>query len=349
MRRDSQELYPFPVEFAESESDTKKINSFGTQCYYFLLLLQRASSKLSLRIIVFCLLLYFGFYILCDINRLDRILSKKVVCMEPYQRYDMFHPRHTVTSNVLMHVVSQIPIVSSAERQAEYFDVLLHNTNHPSVAAVHILSEPETHIELSRLLKELKAPENKIFLIAHEGRLTYRNAVEYANRHLQGKVVYLSTADIMIGEGFESLNPYFLKDTVFAPTRYEDNSPECAPPGKRAGYCDCRTYDGCHDSFIFLAPLKDALLSDERIDFRMGGTWGGENQFMFELARANYTIINSCTHMILYHHHCSQLRPTQGPRLINQANFRVPPACAFIPDSRRAMIVSSCKNGELIC
>ncbi len=106
-----------------------------------------------------------------------------------------------------------------------------------------------------------------------------------------------------------------MQNQLFGLTRHEKTG--CAMT------CDCtRHFDGCHDTFVFLSPLKggDAFL--EQISFRVGGLWGSENRFMWEAQAGDRAlrISNPCYDVKMEHSHCvanGMFRPSQDQRRVN--------------------------------
>jgi hypothetical protein len=127
--------------------------------------------------------------------------------------------------------------------------------------------------------------------------------------------VAISTSDTSaLGNTWSLLNPRLLKKTVFALSRHEQSGCSMA--------CDCtQMYKDCHDTFVFMAPLKggDPLL--ERINFRVGGLWGSENRFLYELKKQDryLSIVNPCQSLKMIHTHCvTSFRPNQDQRRVNE-------------------------------
>jgi hypothetical protein len=94
-------------------------------------------------------------------------------------------------------------------------------------------------------------------------------------------------------------------------------SPGCAAE------CDCRTkWNGCHDAFVFMPPLLGGDVLLEQISFRVGGLWGAENRFMWEVKHYNskLAMLNPCKSLITQHVHCEEqgkFRPSQDRRILN--------------------------------
>lgn len=217
-----------------------------------------------------------------------------------------------------LHVVQQPPWQPSADpqRQREFHEALLATLRHPSVHTVHVLTESVAH--QVALYEEVVPPDLQHKLRTHNigKRITYADAVRYANLYLRNTTTLLCNADISVtGREWRHLTAHMLRGLMFGLTRHE--LPGCA------WQCDCaRKWDGCHDCFAFVPPLEggDELL--EQIGFRMGGLWGSENRFMWEAHRFNpgMRIRNPCHTFRTLHWHCAgagRYRPTQDERRVN--------------------------------
>jgi hypothetical protein len=209
-----------------------------------------------------------------------------------------------------LHVVLQMPFhAHCAARQREYHKALLATLDHPHVSVVHVLAESVAH--------QLAMPEHpklQTYNIAH--RITYADAVRYANLYLINATTLICMADVSVsGAHWDLLTPDTLAGHMYGLTRHEQAG--CADQ------CDCiRNWGGCYDGFVFVPPLLGGEELLERISFRMGGLWGSENRFMWEVHLSNpqLRISNPCRTFRLIHWHCiggGRYRPTQDERRIN--------------------------------
>lgn len=212
-----------------------------------------------------------------------------------------------------LHVVLQPPL--AGRRQHEYYRALLATLHHPSVRCAHLLTESVRH---QILLYEMVPPElhGKIRTFNIGKRINFSDAVRYANLYLRNTTTVLCNADVAIhGLHWDRLTTATLAGQFFGLTRHEQDG--CAYE------CDCASkWNGCHDAFAFVPPLAggDELL--EQISFRMGGLWGSENRFMWEVQRFNpaLRISNPCLTFRTLHWHCvgaGQYRPSQDRRIMN--------------------------------
>ena len=221
-----------------------------------------------------------------------------------------------------LHVIQQPPW--RAARQAEFRDALLATLRHPSVHTVHALTESVAH---QVALYEEVVPANLHHKLRTHNigkRISYADGVRYANRYLGNTTTLLCNADISVaGPEWDRLSVHMLRRFLWGLSR--DERPGCA------WQCDCAgRWNGCHDCFAFVPPLRggDALL--ERIAFRVGGLWGSENRFMWEVAQTNphLRVRNPCRTFHTAHWHCTEsgrYRPTQDQRRVNDANRSLAP------------------------
>ena len=227
-----------------------------------------------------------------------------------------------VTSTGL-HVVMQTPWGPSVRKQ-EFHDALLATLRHPHVRLVHLMAESVPH-QIALYQDVVPADlHDKLRTYNINKRISYADAVRYANTYLQNTTAILCNADVsIVGENWAQLTQAELAPYLFGLTRHEQ--PGCAMQ------CDCgRKFGGCHDCFAFVPPLSggDALL--ESISFRMGGLWGAENRFMWEVAKFNpgLRVTNPCHTFRTLHWHCvdqGRYRPTQDQRRINGEGMSLEP------------------------
>jgi hypothetical protein len=258
--------------------------------------------------------------------------------IEPVQDRDMSNVSSVAWEDVLgsrrrfapgkgVHFIYQVPLslkssasvnVSSElldHRVREYVAAIQKTLVHEAVAGLHLLTE-SVH-EQFRLYEYFDDRMHfKIRTFNLNKRMTFADAVLYANRFLSGNVVAISTADTSAnGTGWNKLTPKFMRMRMFGLTRHEQ--PGCAMT------CDCyKMFDGCHDTFVFLSPLGGGDVMLEQISFRVGGLWGSENRFLWEVKKANPSLVvsNPCHTLIMHHSHCisaGNFRPSQDHRRVN--------------------------------
>jgi len=228
-----------------------------------------------------------------------------------------WHPINTSKINVIY----QIPLDVLPDdprwpvRQAEYIRAVSETLEHPDVSSVHLLTEQV--LDQVRLYAMLpSAYHHKIRTFNLNKRMAYADAVRYANRFLAGCITVMANADIvLVGPEWGWLSVKHMQDKFYGLARHE--APLCATG------CDCSTnWEGCHDSFVFVPPLLGGDPFLEAISYRMGGIWGGENRFLWEVKNYNdkLDMTNPCLTLVTRHWHCMEkglYRPDQDNRRVN--------------------------------
>ena len=87
----------------------------------------------------------------------------------------------------------------------------------------------------------------------------------------ENSLALLTDAYIYLGDGFSFsvLDSSVSSHVGFALSRYEDST--CTTLRRGRGFCDCRMYDNCHDSYVFRSPLPHSLVQGNTTDFRLAG------------------------------------------------------------------------------
>jgi hypothetical protein len=156
--------------------------------------------------------------------------------------------------------------------------------------------------------------------------------MQYANDKLHGKLVVILNADIYLGRGVDQLiqrrccllEPSRSSGpaTVLSLTRHEhgicNRKTEGAACVQRVATCSAEQewcgcpfmkggkYFGSHDSFWFVAPLKEMLVQECK---HVQNRWGAEHKVINELVRAGYHVANPSLTVYTYHHHASDIHP----------------------------------------
>ena len=135
-----------------------------------------------------------------------------------------------------LHVVLQVPLMPN-KRYEEYLDALLATLRHGQVSKVHILTESVAHqLALYEVVPEELQGKMQTLNIAR--RLTYADAVNYANHYLANTTTMLCNADVSpIGGNWDKLTPVSLANRLYGLTRHERHG--CALE------CDCTQANSC--------------------------------------------------------------------------------------------------------
>lgn len=134
-------------------------------------------------------------------------------------------------------------------------------------------------------------------------RLTFKQALDYANHHVKTGLCILTNLDIFFDYTLISLanQPQISENTVFYLSRYEID-PYITKYGSQ---CSEKTYFGSHDALIFSPPLPEYVI--DQYPFELG-TWHVETKIIYELLRQNYRVRNICKSIRAWHLHSSQVR-----------------------------------------
>ena len=133
----------------------------------------------------------------------------------------------------------------------------------------------------------------------------YKDAFEFASKHLLHKNTMIMNSDCYVDRGFEQLNETILiNKTMYFLTRHE--TPEKVRLCHTTDFCGEKSkYIGSHDAFLFrfLVPLPSQLL--DKIDYRPN-LQGIEQVLMFYFTKyGGFKIKNPCRILHIVHHHCA--------------------------------------------
>ncbi len=165
----------------------------GMGAFAALLIVQRASSSV------------------CTVNQRGPAAGKVGMVIAPPVRFnvsavameDILGHERPLPDGEGVHFIYQLPLELSgdpatahllADREREYAQAVGVTLRHPNVAAVHLLTETVT--QQARVYALFPSElHHKMRSFNLNRRMTYADAVSYANRKLAGRVVAISTAD----------------------------------------------------------------------------------------------------------------------------------------------------------
>jgi len=155
----------------------------------------------------------------------------------------------------------------------------------------------------------------KLYLLPIQGMMQYKQAFEYANKYLEGMVVWIGNSDIYLADGWEKLNTKVMKKgkRVYSITRQEN----C--PDLKEGCSGQNAIFGGSDCFVFVPPIHSTTL--EHMDHPTN-VWGAENNVIFQLMQSHYVVTNPCVVLGTFHNHCSRIRPKLATERVNTYNAR---------------------------
>eukprot|EP01012_Entosiphon_sulcatum_P031708 TRINITY_DN40408_c0_g1_i1.p1 TRINITY_DN40408_c0_g1~~TRINITY_DN40408_c0_g1_i1.p1 ORF type:complete len:397 (-),score=22.50 TRINITY_DN40408_c0_g1_i1:15-1205(-) len=202
------------------------------------------------------------------------------------------------------------------EQQAARRNELLASfgSNIGCVSEIHLLVEVSPGQPLESVVTGLPSSNSRLVLVKHTGRPLYKDLFAYANT-LKGRTVAVQNSDItwtadaaQKAVSYVHLAAQANVTAALALSRHPN--PHCKERNQ------CIDYNGSHDVFVFLSPLRQDVL--DKLDFAQNRI-GAENRVIFELRVAGLTVLNPCRQIITVHEHCSAKRTTPTDR-INRAN-----------------------------
>ena len=143
--------------------------------------------------------------------------------------------------------------------------------------------------------------------------LSFEEAFDFANRHLQNQLVVLANLDISFDETLKELAEmtYFPPRFSLFLSRYERPVNEAIGIGTQCG----PKYIGSHDAFVFRSPLPQQLVDGCRgLPLGISGT---ENVAMWNFRNCGYQVENPCDRIKTWHNHRSGQRTPHSYKLNN--------------------------------
>jgi hypothetical protein len=210
-----------------------------------------------------------------------------------------------ITSYYTSRLISNL----NEERNNELKDCLNNNINNTLIEKIHLFIDDEEAFEYIK-----KINSEKINVISVGKKPLYFDLFNYAISNLKNKICMITNSDIYIKECdvniFKNLED---NNTVFALTRYEYDLS-----------CPLITnYEGSHDCFIFKSPINNVFINNI---YHSQHAWGAENIVLYELKNAGINIYNPCYQIKIVHHHASNLREENRPRINFQRSHIVYPS-----------------------
>lgn len=186
-----------------------------------------------------------------------------------------------------IHLIVQYFNCADAERQDEYDYCVKANLENSNVVKLHCLIEPETKVP-DWLSKHAKYVEFKVI-----GRLTYRTAIDYANRMLAGQICAVSNLDIFLDQNskWDMLPGLFDMSIVMCLARHEFDG-ESSTKDKNLQNL---AYATAQDCWVFQSPVfvKDC-------DFALGRL-GCDNAIAHRFRASGYIPVNAQDDFKVHH------------------------------------------------
>lgn len=194
------------------------------------------------------------------------------------------------------------------KRQSEYTYCLKQNLKYTAINKIHVLLEDD--IGLEEMKKEgINVDDKKLIIYKLGKRMLFKDAFEYANKKLSGKIVIILHTDIYLVSGFENIKTTNLKNKMYALARTNNVDGKNTGrgikikkiPNKKGDYCV--SFDG----FSFLSPLPEKLINEAN---HQQNIWGAENRLVYIFKKHNYDVITPNI-LKMVHWHMTDIRPWQ--------------------------------------
>src|SRR6201988_4751937 len=212
-------------------------------------------------------------------------------------------------------------------RHAELRECLRRNAENELIEEIYLFNEEAS--EPADLESDPLLTPDKIRLIPHGRRLTYRDFFDYSNRHLAGRRVIIANADIFFDHTLEYLQGHNLSGKLLCLSRW-DVQPD--------GSINFFEHAASQDAWIFTAPIRQF-----RSEFQLGVP-ACDNRLAWEAHRAGLQVINPARSVRACHLHLSQVRRySEGDRLTGPV--KSVPAVSLeisVPSSRGAAPTVPC-------
>jgi FkbM family methyltransferase len=223
-------------------------------------------------------------------------------------------------------------------RRAELLECLRRNVANACLQQIHVFIEhPREHTQLVSAYPVLAA--DKVQLIAHGRRVTYRDLFEYANRRLPGRSAIIANADIYFDETLIHLDGVELAGRLLCLSRW-DIQPD--------GSAQLFDRPDSQDAWIFAAPIGNLAC-----DFYLGVP-GCDNRLAWEAERAGLVVSNPSRSVMANHLHLSAVRHyghaqrLSGPTRLVPADFLEAPRAPGAPEVPCATVAFSETMGYTI-
>lgn len=186
-----------------------------------------------------------------------------------------------------------------AGRRAELRECLRRNAENQLIQEIHLFNEESIAPEDWRTDSVLSL--NKVRLVQHGRRLTFRDLFDYSSHNLAGHGVIVANADIFFDDSLALLDSYDLGGRLLCLSRWDVQGD---------GSVNFFEHPASQDAWIFLAPIRNFLCG-----FPLGVP-GCENRLAWEAQQAGLKLANPARSIKANHLHLSQVRSyTERQRL----------------------------------
>lgn len=178
-----------------------------------------------------------------------------------------------------------------AGRRGELRECLRRNAANELIREIHLFIEDSVAAE--DLQSDSVLSGNKLRLVPHGRRLTFRDLFDYSNRNLEGRGVIAANADIFFDDSLGLLEDYELDGKLLCLSRWDVQAD---------GSASFFEHPASQDAWIFRAPVRGFAC-----DFPLGVP-GCENRLAWEAQRAGLKLSNPGRSIKANHLHLSQVR-----------------------------------------
>lgn len=194
-------------------------------------------------------------------------------------------------------------------RAAELCECLRRNADHPRVSAIHLFLE----------VSDVDTPiaHQKIQPMQLGRRLTFADALQFANTRLSGRITIIANTDIYFDETLDTLTQYDLSGHMLCLSRWDDGADGVS-----------RLFDNARsqDAWVFRPPIPTIECS-----FPLGVP-GCDNRFAAEADRAGLIVSNPSRTVRAHHLHMSGIRRYQKSDQVPGPYLALPPANLTPPE-----------------
>ncbi len=201
-----------------------------------------------------------------------------------------------------------------ARRRGELRECLRRNADNNLLQEIHVFSEDA--VESVDLQSDPLFSLDKMRLIPHRRRMTYRDFFNYANQNLPGRKVIIANADIFFDQSLALLENYDLDGKLLCLSRWE-----MKPDGSTVFF----EHPASQDAWIFRTPIRKF-----RSDIHLGLP-GCENRLAWEAKHAGLKLSNPGRSIHANHLHMSHIRRYTERQRVHGATQSVPASLLDTP------------------
>ena len=260
---------------------------------------------------------FIGIYYSLDIEKQTAELLNSTICSGHISQYSSveqfvqsFYKNAVIWRSIDLipkfHIVLQIWKQTEPERLKELQMALYKNAINPYIHNIHISTDSEGALDILNMIPSNYLPKIKFFSV--NGRLTYKNALEYISRLSANDFAAIINTDIYFDNTIRALWNAAIDNTCLALLRYETslNAPDADAKLSNGDKCNCS-----QDAWIFKVKdvLKDRYTNPNwsNYDFTLGEL-GCDNTIITELLNNGWSVCNPCKTIKIYHLHNSNIR-----------------------------------------